>query len=38
MSWPQRGCVREARRVESALEVVVHSGSHQWEANLQDAH
>jgi hypothetical protein len=34
VSQPQRGHVREARRVKLAPEVVVRSGSHRREADL----
>jgi hypothetical protein len=34
---PQGGRVREARRVKTALEAIVHLGPHRREANLQDA-
>jgi hypothetical protein len=38
VSRSQGGRVREARRVKTALEAIVHPGPHRWEASLQDAH
>jgi hypothetical protein len=37
VSWSQAGRVREDRVIEIALEFIVHSRSHRWEANFQDA-
>jgi hypothetical protein len=37
VSRSQGGRVREARRVEPALEAIVHSGPHRRKASLQDA-
>jgi hypothetical protein len=38
VSRPHGGRVRESLIVKLAPEAIVHLGSHQWDADLQDAH